>query len=63
MLARQLTCTPGLFRCRFFLFSALVYGSTFATSPSTGCDLCVNELCMLKTVCYNGTSRGQRVFD
>ncbi len=33
MLARQLTCTPGLFRCRFFLFSALVYGSTFATSP------------------------------
>ncbi|SLV65516.1 Uncharacterised protein [Klebsiella pneumoniae] len=54
MLARQLTCTPGLFRCRFFLFSALVYGSTFATSPSTGCDLCVNELCMLKTVCYNG---------
>ncbi len=30
MLARQLTCTPGLFRCRFF--SALVYGSTVATS-------------------------------
>lgn len=32
MLARQLTCTPGLFRCWFFLFSALVYGSTVATS-------------------------------
>lgn len=23
MLARQLTCTPGLFRCRFFFSSSL----------------------------------------
>ncbi|PQM81582.1 hypothetical protein C5672_04690 [Klebsiella quasipneumoniae] len=60
MLARQLTCTPGLFRCRFFSFP--LPSLTVPPSPyrsSAGCNLCVNELCMLKTVCYNGTSRGQ----
>lgn len=62
MLARQLTCTPGLFRCRFFFLRPRLRFHR-CHLPSTGCDLCVNELCMLKTVCYNGTSRGQRVFD
>ena len=63
MLARQLTCTPGLFRCRFFLFLSprLRFRLPHTVLPQDA--ICVNELCMLKTVCYNGTSRGQRVFD
>ena len=59
MVALQVNLHAGPVWNAGFSFSALVYSSTFATSPSTGCDLiAVNDVYAKNGVCYNGDIRG-----